>query len=161
VNVRFNPRRRSFALAASVAAAIPAAAFADSIGAHSSFYSTVSPKTRHYVPNSANIDLHRATGVALVNVSNKCLGTFTVPSPGPGMPGFTGSKNASITARLRKGRLSFRGHAKLIAGQSSAGRVRMIFNAMITPRKATGTATFPGTKCHKIKFVAPLRERTK
>jgi len=159
LNVHRDPRLIGLAVVAALAAAIPAAAIADSIGPHSSFYSTVSPTTKHAVLNVVDIDVHRTTGATLVNVGNECLGTFTFQVPG--QPSFTGSKNATITPRLRHGKLSFRGRAKLIAGQGVAGHVQMTFSATVTARLATGTATFPGTKCGPIRFVAPLRERTK
>jgi hypothetical protein len=159
MNAHRRPISVGLATAAALAVGIPAGALADSIGPHSSFYSTVSPKTRHVVPNAVNLDVHRTTGSTLVNVSNKCLGTFTLSVPG--QPSTKDSKNATITTRLRHGKLSFHGRARLIAGQGAVGTVRMKLRATVTARRATGTATFPGTKCPRIDFVAPLRERTK
>ena len=159
MNLGHRPKTVGLAIVATLAVAIPSAAFADSIGPHSSYYSTVSLKNTKPVPSSVNVDVKRSTGVALVNASNACLGTFTFSVPN--QPAVKGSKSATATTRVRHGRISFNGRARLISGQGVAGSVRMTFRASVTARRATGTVTFPGTKCRRMSFVAPLRIHTK
>lgn len=150
--------RRLLAGSVAVALALPAVALADRIGPHSSLYNQ-HPLTSRKPSNNVQVLVHRNTGKTLVDVANFCLGSQLIS--GPGIPATRYPNSASISPRLRSGRLAFNGKASEYQGQTSTKKVRMIFSARVTSKKVIGYAKFPGTKCETIHFVAPLRERTK
>jgi hypothetical protein len=133
-----------------LALALPAAALAD-IGPHSSLYDQGKLRAGEQKPNvSVLVDRRRQT--ATVDVQNYCLGAQY--DGGQRFP-----RTAEVTVHVRHGKLEFRGKARLFAKPRStlvAGTVV----ATIKPKRASGYARFPSTKCGTIRFVAPLVERT-
>jgi hypothetical protein len=142
------------ALAAATAFAIPAVVMADGLGPHTSWYDQ-HPKAR--TPhNDVSIVVHRDKGVADVYVSNFCLGVDS----GEGTTQYPNS--ASVRGvKVSKGKISFRRKATIYT-QTGQEKVTERFAATIKPKKATGTAKFPGKPaCGTISFTAKLAKRTK
>src|SRR4051795_5980869 len=140
--------------AATAALAVPAAALADGLGPHTSWYDQ-HPKAR--TPhNDVSIVVHRDKGNADVYVSNFCLGT----EAGEGTTKFPNSAGVR-GAKVSKGKISFRRKATIFT-QDGQEKVTERFAATIKPKSATGTAKFPGKPdCKAISFTAKLAKRTK
>jgi hypothetical protein len=136
------------------AAVFPAAVLADGIGPHSSDYEQHAPSPKPQ--NDVSIVVDRAKHRANMFVSNFCLGS---QSGGPGSQSFPNEASAT-GIRVRHGRFSFNGKATMFT-QNGQKRLPARFAATIKPKKATGTARFPGTSCKTIGFTAKLFRRTK
>jgi hypothetical protein len=144
---------RHLAVATAAAALVaPAAVLADGIGPHSSWYDE-HPNAR--APHDdVSIVFHRDKGRADVFVSNSCLGTET--SNGIQYPDSAGARGV----RVRHGKIAFDGKATIFRNTGQE-KVAMKFAAALKPKKATGTAKFPGKPCGTIHFTLKLAKRTK
>lgn len=141
------------ALATTVALATPAAVLAEGFGPHSSYYNQHPRATKPV--NDVSIVVHRDKSNADVYVNNFCLGSQT----GEGSTKYPNNASAR-GVKVRRGKISYRGKATIYT-QSGQKHVPMRFAATIKPRKATGTAKFPGRSCGTIDFKAKLVKRTK
>lgn len=128
---------------------VPTAALAD-IGPHSNFYDQHPAGDTH--KNDVTVLLDRRAKVATVSVRNYCLGAEF--DGGERFP-----KQADITVRVRDGRLSFDGKARIIA-KTGGGRIAAVLSARIEARRIVGDAAFPHRGCGEISFVAKQIERT-
>jgi hypothetical protein len=148
--------RPILAIAATAALATPALVLADGLGPHSTWYDQHPSSTKPH--NDVSIVVHRDKGNADIFVSNFCLGT------GPGGP--TSSQQFPNGAgargvRVQHGKISYDGKATLFT-QNGTKDVPFKFAAKLKPKKATGTAKFPGeSACKPIPFKAKLAKRTK
>jgi hypothetical protein len=144
---------RLFAAATATAAlAIPAVVLADGLGPHSTWYDQHPKATKPM--NDVSIVVHRDKKNADVFVSNFCLGTES--SGGTSYPDTAGARGVPVS----KGKISYDGNATVFT-QTGQRQVKMRFTAKIKPKKATGTAKFPGESCPTIGFKAKLAKRTK
>lgn len=107
------------------------------------------------------INLNRHTKRAEVSVNNKCFGTYRF-SLGFSQP-FRQSNFAIVHVPVRYGKLSFIGKATVDRGMNNVAgkRVQMQLAAKVTSKAISGRVSFPGARCPQIRFVAPLRVRTK
>lgn len=140
--------------AVTAALGVPAAVLADGLGPHTSWYDQHPKATTPH--NDVSIVVHRDKSNADVFVSNFCLGTET----GEGTTKFPNSAGVR-GAKVSNGKISFRRKATIFT-QSGQEKVTERFTATIKPKRATGTAKFPGKpKCGTISFTAKLAKRTK
>jgi hypothetical protein len=142
------------AAAATAALAIPAVVLADGLGPHSTWYDEHPNSTKPV--NSVSIVVHRDKGKADVFVSNSCLGSQSAPNNSTQYPNSAGARGV----RVSHGKISYDGNATIYL-QNGQEQVKMQFAATIKPKKATGTAKFPGKSCGTIAFKAKLAKRTK
>jgi hypothetical protein len=140
------------AAVATAALGLPAAVLADGLGPHSTWYDQHPKATKPH--DDVSIVVHRDKGNADVFVTNSCLGT---DSSG----GSTFPRTADVRGvKVSKGKISYNGKATIFT-QTGQETVTMQFAATIKPKKATGTAKFPGTSCGTIGFKAKFVKRTK
>lgn len=149
------PNRAVVAVALAVTLGAPAVALADGgPPPHSNIYMQHRNPTKPI--DNVIIDFHRNSNTALVQVNNFCLGSTSYPGslryPDPAVVS---------SMRARRGKLSYRGKATIYTSAHGGRKVRMIFSAVLKPKKSTGTVSFPGTKCGTIRFVANLVQRTR
>jgi hypothetical protein len=146
---------RPFAAAAAIASfAVPAVVLADGLGPHSSGYDQHPGSTKPQ--DDVSVVVHRDTHKADLYVNNFCLGSQSFQGSSTKYP------NGAIrrAVRVRKGKISFKGHATIYMPDSQK-QVPMRFAATVMPKAVAGTAKFPGTQCGTIAFKATLTQRTK
>jgi hypothetical protein len=149
------PDRAVLAVALAATLGAPAVALADGgPPPHTNIY------MQHRYPKKPTdnviIGFYRNSNTALVQVNNFCLGSTSYP----GSPRYPDPAVVS-SMRVHRGKLSYRGKAEIYTSAHGGRKVRMIFSAVLKPRKAAGTVSFPGTKCGTIRFVANLVRRTR
>ena len=138
---------RSATVAAVLAAlAIPAIAPAE-VGPHSTWYAV--HKQEMGTTNDVNIVVQRDKGIADVNGLNHCLGSTKQAGHS-----YLNSFDA-YPVPVKSGRIDYHGKAMVSSGSKSSHQ-RINITATITPSKAAGQLTLPGTHCGTIKFTAPL-----
>ncbi|WP_249009279.1 hypothetical protein [Conexibacter sp. DBS9H8] len=147
------PNRAVLGVVVAVALGAPAVALADGFPPHSNIY------MQHRYPKKPTdnviIAFHRNTNTALIQVNNFCLGSTSYS----GSPKYPNPAVVNST-RVRQGKLSYRGVARIYTGTHTSRKVRMTVSAVIKPAQSTGVVSFPGTKCGTIRFVADLVKRT-
>jgi|tagenome__1003787_1003787.scaffolds.fasta_scaffold20272574_2 hypothetical protein len=144
---------RHLAVATAAAAlAVPAAVLADGLGPHTTWYDQHPHSTKPH--DDVSIVVHRDKGRADVFVSNSCLGTES--SNGIDYPDSAGARGV----RVRHGKIAFNGKATIYRNTGQE-KVAMKFAATLKPKKATGSAKFPGKSCGTIQFTSKLAKRTK
>jgi hypothetical protein len=136
------------------ALAVPAVVLADGIGPHSTGYDQHPGSTKPQ--DDVQVVVHRDIHKADLYVNNFCLGSQSFQGSSTKYP------NSAIrrAVRVRKGKISFKGHATIYL-QNSQKQVPMRFAATVKPKTVTGTVKFPGTKCGTIAFKAKRTQWTK
>jgi hypothetical protein len=133
------------------ALALPVAALAH-IGPRTGYYDQHPPKDG--LKNDVSVRVDHKTHAAQVEIDNFCFGSsWFSGNPGPD------PNEVTITTHVRHGKISFHGKGSKFTS-SGTSTISAKLSATVTPRKVTGDAQFPGTKCGKMHFVAKLQRRT-
>ncbi|WP_249010928.1 hypothetical protein [Conexibacter sp. DBS9H8] len=101
------------------------------------------------------IVFRHATGTAQLQATNTCLGTVSYP-------GAAHVPDAAVLNSIAVHHDTIHTHTTAMVYTSAHGghRVKIILSVRLTPARASGTVTFPGTRCHRIVFTARLVQRT-
>jgi hypothetical protein len=147
-------RAAAAAVAAVAAITIAVPTLAQAFAPHTTWYQQHPNSSRPR--DNVSIIWTRNRGSADLYVTNFCLGS--APGQGQGANRYPFSAEVA-TAPVHGAAISFAGRAREYAGQG-VSHVTMHFSARLMSSGATGSISFPGTRCGTISFAAKLAGRT-